>query len=119
MKSVLSFIALLFTPRRGFAYRELEKTLASERLLAIQERDRLITERDEYKERWVKAMNYALQITGKPRLSIAEPPPNSPPPVKLTAADIERKLQKENDRRFAEFEAAQKAREGAPNDVTH
>jgi hypothetical protein len=113
-------ITRLFTPRRSFAYRQLEAERDREVGHLKAQLARMREERDDYKEQWISAVNYGLQLTGKPRLNIGDqPPPPKPPLMKITPAAIEAKYKDKHDRNFREFLAAEKARGTAPNDINY
>ena len=107
MSKLLATLNLLFSPRRSFVYRELEGRL---RQMEI--------ERDDYRQRWVEAVNHALVIARQPRLEAGKPRDTLPPePIKrLSRAEIEADYQARKAKEFLDWQLKQR-QTVQPNDV--
>jgi hypothetical protein len=110
MKAFLSSLfSILFTPRRSFAYRQLEERL----------RD-VTAERNEYKDLWQSAMRYIAYEEGKPRFGEEEKGEGevrqADEPARPTLAELQTEFEQEKERRFLAWQLEQKS-SGQPNDL--
>jgi hypothetical protein len=75
-------------------------------------------ERDDYRQRWVEAVNHALVSTRQPRLEAGKLRDTLPPePIKrMSRAEIEADYQARKDKEFLDWQMKQ-PKSGQPNDV--
>lgn len=96
------FLKLLATPRRSFAYRQLER-----------ERDRLEGELAEARRQNQKLYDYVLLVTNNPAIADAQPKEKAPAeprkPARPTRAQIDAKYQQKFAERAEQRKAAQPA----------
>lgn len=112
MKALLSSLfSILFTPRRSFAYRQLEK-----------EYERVLAERDEYRTLWQSAMRYIAYEEGKPRFGEEEKGESearqADEPARPSLTDLQLEFEQAKERRFLAWQLEQK-QTGQPNDLTN
>lgn len=109
MTRLFTWISILFTPRRSFAYRQLEEQLK-----------RVEAERDDYRDRWIKSVEHALVTSGKPKFSIVDQRSEPVEPVKrLSRAEIEAQKKEQADREFEDWLLAHPDEKRHVNDVDY